>query len=70
MGLFRRKAKKNREKAAAELFREQTRTVKAQGELARRQVTVEARPNPDLPGWGQAIGQEIGKAREERASQE
>jgi hypothetical protein len=70
MGLFRRRVKKNREKAVAELLTEQTTTVKAQGKLARRQVTVEARPNPDLPGWGQAIGQEIGKAREERASQE
>jgi hypothetical protein len=69
MGLFRR-ARKNREKAAAELLREQTRTVKAHGEVAPREVTAEARPNPDQPGWGQAIGQEIGKARGDRASPE
>ena len=70
MGLFRSRARKNREKVAAELLKEQTRTVKAQGEVARREVTAEARPNPDQPGWGRTIGQEIGKAREDRASQE
>jgi hypothetical protein len=70
MGLFRSRARKKREKAAAELLKEQTRTVKAQREVARREVTAEARPNPDKPGWGQAIGQEIGKARGDRASQE
>ena len=70
MGLFRSRARKNREKAAAELLKEQTRTVKAQREVARREVTAEARPNPDKPGWGLTIGQEIGKAREDRASQE
>jgi hypothetical protein len=69
MGLFRR-ARKNREKAAAELLKEQTRMVKAHGEVAPRKVTTEARPNPDQPGWGQAIGQEIGKARGDRASQD
>jgi hypothetical protein len=70
MGLFRSRARKNREKAAAEFLMEETRTVKAPGEVARREVTAEARPNPDQPGWGLAIGQEIGKARQERASQE
>ena len=70
MGLFRGRAGKNREKAAAELPKEQTRTVKAQPEVARREVKYEARPNPDKPGWGRIIGQEIGKAREDRASQE
>jgi hypothetical protein len=70
MGFFRSRAKKKREKAAAELLEEQTRTVKAQGEVARRKVTAEARPDPDQPGWGDAIGQEIGKARGDRASQE
>jgi hypothetical protein len=69
MGLFRR-AKKKREKAVAELPGEPARTAKAQAEVARREVTAEARPNPDEPGWGQAIGQQIGKAREERTSQE
>jgi hypothetical protein len=70
MGLFRSRARKNREKAAAEFLKEQARTVKAQGKVARREVTAEARPNPDQPGWGRIIGQEIGKAREDRASQE
>ena len=70
MGLFRSRAKKNREKAAAELLQEQTRTVRAQGAVARQKVTAEARPDPDQPGWGLAIGQEIGKAREGRAGQE
>ena len=70
MGLLRSRARKNREKAAAELLKEQTRTVRAQREVARREVTAEARPNPDKPGWGLTIGQEIGKAREDRASQE
>ena len=70
MGLFRSRARKNREKAAAELLKERTRTAKAQAEVARREVTAEKRPNPDQPGWGRTIGQEIGKAREDRASQE
>ena len=70
MGLFRSRAGKNREKAAAELPKEQTRTVKAQPEVAPREVKYEARPNPDKPGWGLTIGQEIRKAREDRASQE
>jgi hypothetical protein len=66
MRLFRGRAKKNRERAAAELLEEQTRTVKAQPEVSRREVTAEARPDPDQPGWGRTIGQEIGKAREDR----
>jgi hypothetical protein len=70
MGLFRRRAKKDRGKAAAELLKEQSRTAKAQTEVAPREATAEARPNPDQPGWGETIGQQIGKAREERASQE
>jgi hypothetical protein len=70
MGLFRSRARKKREKAAAELLEEQARTVKAQREVARREVMAEARPNPDQPGWGLTIGQEIGKARENRARQE
>jgi hypothetical protein len=69
MGLFRRKAKKDRG-TAAELLKEQSRTAKAQTEVAPREATAEARPNPDQPGWGETIGQQIGKAREERASQE
>jgi len=70
MGLFRGKAGKNPEKAADELPKEQTRTVKAQPEVARREPKYETRPNPDKPGWGRTIGQEIGKAREDRTSQE
>jgi len=70
MGLFRSRARKKREKAAAELLTEQTRTAKAQAQVARRTVTAEERPNPDQPGWGLAIGQEIGKAREDRPGQE
>jgi hypothetical protein len=69
MGLFRRRSKKNREKAA-ELLAEKSRTTTAQPEVAPRAVTAEARPNPDQPGWGETIGRQIGKAREDRASQE
>ena len=70
MGLFGGRAGKNREKAAAELSDEQTRTVTAQPQAGPREVTREARPNPDSPGWGQTVGQEIGEAREDRAGQE
>jgi hypothetical protein len=38
-------------------------------QAGRRKVTAEARPDPDKPGWGRTIGQQIGKAREDRASQ-
>jgi hypothetical protein len=70
MGLFRRRAKKNREKAAAELLKEQNTTAKAQTEVAPREAAAEARPDPDQPGWGETIGQQIGEARRERAGQE
>jgi hypothetical protein len=70
MGLFRSRGRKNRRQAAAELLKEQTSTPKAQAEAARREVTAEDRPNPDQPGWGRTIGREIGKARENRLSQE
>jgi hypothetical protein len=69
MGLFRSRASKKREKAA-NLLQEQTRAVKPQAVGARREVTAEARPNPDQPGWGRTTGQAIGKAREDRARQE
>jgi hypothetical protein len=69
MGLFNRRAKKNRDKAAAELLEKST-TAKAQTEVAPREAADEARPDPDRPGWGEAIGQQIGKTREERASRE
>lgn len=53
--LFRGRAGKNREKAAAGLPPEQTRTVKAQPQVAPREVKREARPDPDKPGWGKTI---------------
>lgn len=65
MGIFRRRAWKNREKAAAELLKEPT-TAEADVEVARREVTAEERPDPDQPGWGRAIGWEIGRTREDR----
>jgi hypothetical protein len=55
MGLFRGRAGKDREKAAAELLNEQSRTVKAQPVAAPREVRREARPDPNMPGWGRAI---------------
>jgi hypothetical protein len=70
MGLFRRRAKKNREKAAADLLEQQSTTATEQAAVAPRTATAEARPNPDKPGWGETIGQQLGKPREERTSQE
>jgi hypothetical protein len=55
MGLFRSGAGKSREKAAAGLPTEQTRTVTAQPQVAPREVKREARPDPDKPGWGRNI---------------
>jgi hypothetical protein len=55
MGLFRGRAGKDREKAAAELLNEQSSTVKAQPAVAPREVRREARPDPNTPGWGQTI---------------
>ena len=54
-GLFRSRGGNNREKAAAELPDEQTRTVQAQPVVVPREVKREARPNPDEPGWGRTI---------------
>jgi len=70
MGLFRNRGRKNREKAAAALLTEQTSAPKAPPEVARREVNAEERPNPDQPGWGLTLGQEIGRARENRARPE
>jgi hypothetical protein len=53
--LFRGRSGKDREKAAAEFLNEQSRTVKAQPAVAPREVRREARPDPNMPGWGQAI---------------
>jgi len=69
VGLFRGRARKDREEAAGPL-EEQARTVEAPAEVARQEVKFEARPNPDNPGWGRTVGQEIGKAREDRAGEE
>jgi hypothetical protein len=83
MGLFRSRAKKNREKAAAALPEERTsETVQAaaalpeertsvtvQAAVAHRETTAESRPDPDRPGWGRTLGQQIGQARGDRASQ-
>ena len=55
MGLFRGRAGRNREMAAAEPPNEPAMTVKAQSEVAPREVKREARPNPDEPGWGRTI---------------
>jgi hypothetical protein len=70
MGLFRSKAGKDREKAADELPKEQARTVTAEPRTAHREAKYEARPDPDKPGWGRIVGQELGRAREDRAGQE
>jgi hypothetical protein len=68
MGLFRRKGRKDRREAAAALLNEQTSALKAPAEVPRREVSAEERPDPDQPGWGRTIGQEIGRARENRPS--
>lgn len=69
MGLFGSRARKKREKAA-ELLKAQANAAEPQEELARRKVTAKARVDPDQPGWGRAMGQEIAKAREARSSQQ
>jgi hypothetical protein len=68
MGLFRNRARKKREKAASGLAAEQPAPVTTEPEVARREVTAEVRPNPDQPGWGRTLGQQLGKAREDGAS--
>lgn len=70
MGLFGSKARKKLEKAAAELLKAQAKAAEPQTEVAPREVTARARVDPDQPGWGRAMGQEIAKAREERGSQQ
>jgi hypothetical protein len=54
----------------AELPTEQTETVQEQPKAASRKPKYEARPDPDKAGWGLALGQDIFKVREDRASQE
>lgn len=63
MGLFRRK---NRRQQAVEAPGQQAGSDPAQTTVTRRNVTPEARPNPDQPGWGLTAGQAIGKARQDR----
>lgn len=55
MDLFRGRAGKDREKAAAELVNERSGTVKAQPVITPREVKREARPDPNMPGWGRAV---------------
>jgi hypothetical protein len=59
-----------REEGAAGLLDQQAATVTAQPAVAGRAVKREARPNPNKPGWGLSIGQEVGKARDDGASRE
>jgi hypothetical protein len=56
------------EAAAVEVARPEV-TAEAAVEVARREVTAEKRPNPDRPGWGMTIGQQLGRGREDRPSQ-
>jgi hypothetical protein len=76
MRLFHGKAQKNREETAAELPKlpqlpeEPSETIKAQPKAALREPKYEARPDPDKPGWGLTMGQEIFKVREDRTSHE
>lgn len=70
LGLFRGGAGKNPAEGAAALPEEQGRTVRAQPVAAGREVKREARPDPNKPGWGQAIDWEIGRSARDRASQE
>jgi hypothetical protein len=59
-----------RQEVAAGLLDQQAATVTTQLAAAAREVKREARPNPNKPGWGLSIGQEVGKAREDGASRE
>jgi hypothetical protein len=59
-----------REAAAAGLLDQQAATVTTQLAAASREVKREARPNPNKPGWGLSIGQEVGKAGEDGANRE
>jgi hypothetical protein len=74
MGLFRIRGRKKRDKAAEHVEQQtviataEREVATAEPEVTRREVSVEERPDPDQPGWGRAIGQAIGKAREERSS--
>jgi hypothetical protein len=66
MGLFRSWARRNRKAEAAALPDEQIVVSTAPEPTVERELTAEARPNPDQPGWGRIVGQTISKAREDR----
>jgi len=70
MGLFRRRRRQKHGKAEAELPETETRTAPGQSAGTRREVAAEQRPDPDQPGWGRAIGGEIGRTRQNRPSQD
>jgi len=59
-----------REEGAAGLLDQQAATVTAQPAAVGRELKREARPNPNKPGWGLSVGQEVGKARDDGASPE
>jgi hypothetical protein len=55
---------------AVELPEEQIETVEPRPRVAAREPKYEARPDPDKPGWGLTMGQDIFKVREHRDSHE
>jgi hypothetical protein len=57
-----------RDEGVAGLLDQQAATVTPQLAVAGREVKREARPNPNKPGWGLSIGQEVSQAREDDAS--
>jgi hypothetical protein len=59
-----------REEGAAGLLDQQAAAVTTQLAAAGREVKREARPNPNKPGWGLSIGQEVGKPPKDGASRE
>ncbi len=56
-----------RGEGAAGLLDQQAAMVTAQPAAAGRELKREARPNPNKPGWGLSIGQEVGQAGEGNA---
>jgi hypothetical protein len=66
MGLFRSWARKNQKKAAVKPSDKLPDVGATKEQIERRDLTAEARPDPDQPGWGRIVGQTISKAREGR----
>lgn len=63
MGLIHSRAAKQRNRAAAELLREQARTER-EGRHERRRVAASAEPDMSLPWWRQpTLGQAIRRGR-------